>query len=162
MELRDLVYLSLNVVGAALLVFAVIRFMRFMLAKEEKKNAEITSESKEDRIRKNAKIASELVITRQAVPQEWRTDILAALKGSDVIARRSAALAVRSFRGNDIEDAIMAAMQDVDANVRCAAAISLWRLKGEQARSKLEDLLAIEKSEFVRNNVKGVIEGHGT
>ena len=56
-------------------------------------------------------------------------------------------------------NALESALHDPDPNVRFAAGRSLFRLKGNEARPVLEQMLANETSDYVRDNITALING---
>lgn len=104
-----------------------------------------------------ARRAGELQLLRQPVPWEWKSDLLLALVDEDVVARRWAASALESFNSPEVIEALTAAIGDQDTNVRCNAGISLFHLKGTEARPILDQMLVNETSDYVRQNITALI-----
>jgi len=108
---------------------------------------------------KKAQTAWEMYLLRSSLPPRWKSDLLLALSNEDVVARRFAASALQAFHTRDVANALEIALRDQDPDVRFNAGRSLFKLKGDKARPTLEQMLANETNDYVRNNITALISG---
>jgi len=120
-----------------------------------KSSVQNTSESISEKARK----AGQMHLQKLPIPPEWKGELLLALTNEDVVTRRWAASALEAFNEHDVIKALETALRDQDPNVRFAAGRSLFRLKGNEVRPMLEQMLANETSDYVRDNITALING---
>lgn len=139
------------------LFYAAVDSGKMRIVEKYKFSAKRTPKSSS--LAKKAQTAWEMYLLRSSLPPKWKGDLLLALSNEDVVARRFAASALQAFHTRDVADALEIALRDQDSDVRFNAGRSLFHLRGDQARPILEQMLANETNDYVRNNITALISG---